>query len=66
MKTEYFDLKKKRSLVSGGASGIGQYIVENFCDQDELLEKIKKQGFVNTSYRNLNSGVVAIHSGWKI
>tara|TARA_Y100000590_G_scaffold7004_1_gene8986 strand:- start:8439 stop:9143 length:705 start_codon:yes stop_codon:yes gene_type:complete len=40
--------------------------IENFCDQDELLEKIKKQGFVNTSYRNLNSGVVAIHSGWKI
>ena len=40
--------------------------IENFYDQKELLEKIKKQGFINTSYRNLNAGVVAIHSGWKV
>ena len=33
MKTEYFDLKKKRALVSGGASGIGSSIVEHFCEQ---------------------------------
>ena len=29
MKTEYFDLKNKRALVSGGASGIGSSIVEH-------------------------------------
>ena len=33
MKTEYFDLKNKRALVSGGASGIGSSIVENLCEQ---------------------------------
>ena len=33
MKTEYFDLKKKRALVSGGASGIGSSIVEHLCEQ---------------------------------
>ena len=33
MKTEYFDLKNKRALVSGGASGIGSSIVEHLCEQ---------------------------------
>ena len=33
MKTEYFDLKNKRALVSGGASGIGSSIVEHLCGQ---------------------------------
>ena len=33
MKTEYFDLKNKRALISGGASGIGSSIVEHLCEQ---------------------------------
>ena len=33
MKVEYFDLKDKRALVSGGASGIGASIVEHLCEQ---------------------------------
>ena len=33
MKVQYFDLKDKRALVSGGASGIGASIVEHLCDQ---------------------------------
>ena len=33
MKVQYFDLKKKRALISGGASGIGSSIVEHFCEQ---------------------------------
>ena len=40
--------------------------IENFYNQDELFEKIKKQKFENISYRNLNGGIVAIHSAWKI
>ena len=40
--------------------------IENFYNQDELFEKIKKQKFENISYRNLNGGIVAIHSGWKL
>ena len=34
MKAQYFDLKGKRALVSGGASGIGSSIVEHLCEQD--------------------------------
>ena len=33
MKVEYFDLRGKRALVSGGASGIGASIVEHLCEQ---------------------------------
>ena len=34
MKVEYLDLRDKRALVSGGASGIGSSIVEHLCEQD--------------------------------
>lgn len=40
--------------------------IENFCDQEELLNKIEKQNFINISYRNMSAGVVAIHSAWKV
>ncbi len=40
--------------------------IEKFYSQDELFEIIKKQNFVNVSYRNLSGGIVAIHSAWKI
>ena len=40
--------------------------IEDFYTQDELLKKIKKNGFTKTSYRNLSGGIVAIHSAWKI
>ena len=46
MKTEYFDLKNKRALISGGASGIGSSIVEHFCEQGVevyFFDKDKKQ-----------------------
>ena len=40
--------------------------IENFINQDELIELMKENNFINCEYRNLSSGVVAIHSGWKI
>ena len=40
--------------------------IENFYNQDELLEIFKKNGFEKVEYRNLSGGIVAIHSGWKI
>ena len=40
--------------------------IEQFISQDEFFKKIKKQNFVNVSYRNLSGGIVAIHSAWKI
>ena len=33
MKVHYFDLKNKRAIISGGASGIGSSIVEHLCEQ---------------------------------
>jgi len=40
--------------------------IEEFYSQDEFFEKIKKQNFINVSYRNLSGGIVAIHSAWKV
>ena len=40
--------------------------IEKFYNQDEFAKLIKKQNFVNVSYRNLSAGIVAIHSAWKI
>ena len=40
--------------------------IENFVNQGELIELMKKNNFVKCSYRNLSGGIVAIHSGWKI
>ena len=40
--------------------------IEEFYNQDELLELIKKNGFSETEYRNLSNGISAIHTGWKI
>ena len=40
--------------------------IDEFINQDELIELMKKNNFQNCNYRNLSGGIVAIHSGWKI
>ncbi|MDB3913189.1 bifunctional demethylmenaquinone methyltransferase/2-methoxy-6-polyprenyl-1,4-benzoquinol methylase UbiE [Candidatus Pelagibacter sp.] len=40
--------------------------IENFVNQDELIDLMKKNEFKKCSYRNLSGGIVSIHSGWKI
>jgi len=40
--------------------------IDDFINQKQLIEIMKKNNFTNCSYKNLNGGVVAIHSGWKI
>ena len=40
--------------------------IENFVNQDELIELMKKNGFQKCTFRNLSGGIVAIHSGWKV
>jgi len=40
--------------------------IKEFYDQRQLLELLVNNGFSNVEYRNLSSGVSAIHSGWKI
>ena len=40
--------------------------IEDFYNQKELLKLMIKNGFTNVEFRNLSSGISAIHSGWKI
>jgi demethylmenaquinone methyltransferase/2-methoxy-6-polyprenyl-1,4-benzoquinol methylase len=40
--------------------------IDKFYAQNELAELLKKNKFSNVEFRNLSSGISAIHSGWKI
>ena len=40
--------------------------IENFINQDELIDLMEKENFKKCTYRNLSGGIVSIHSGWKI
>jgi len=40
--------------------------IENFINQDELIDLMMKNNFKKCTYRNLSGGIVSIHSGWKI
>jgi len=40
--------------------------IENFLNQEELLDLMQRKGFQKCEYRNLSGGIVSIHSGWKI
>ena len=40
--------------------------IDQFINQDELIELMKKSNFENCNYRNLSGGIAAIHSGWKV
>ena len=52
-----------------GASQPYEYLVSSinkFYSQNQLVEIMTRNGFSNVEYRNLSSGISAIHSGWKI
>ena len=40
--------------------------IEEFINQEQLLDLLYKNNFRKCSYRNLSGGIVSIHSGWKI
>jgi len=40
--------------------------IENFINQDQLIDLMIKKNFKKCTYRNLSGGIVSIHSGWKI
>ena len=40
--------------------------IDQFLNQEELLNIMKECNFENCTYTNLNGGIVAIHSGWKL
>ncbi len=39
--------------------------IRDFYNQEQLLDLMKEARFINNEYRNLTTGVAAIHSGWK-
>ena len=46
-----------------------QYLIksiEEFVDQDELINLMEKNNFEKCEYINFNGGIVALHSAWKI
>ena len=40
--------------------------INEFYNQKQLVELMRKSGFSNIEFRNLSNGISAIHSGWKI
>ncbi len=40
--------------------------IENFINQEELIDLMEKNNFKKCKYRNLSGGIVSIHDGWKI
>ena len=46
-----------------------QYLIksiDNFVNQDELIDLMHESKFDRCDYTNLSGGIVSIHSGWKI
>tara|TARA_B100000963_G_scaffold342535_1_gene343487 strand:- start:9926 stop:10630 length:705 start_codon:yes stop_codon:yes gene_type:complete len=74
---EIFDLIYRQ--YSKAIPFVGKYIVgsskpydyliksiEEFYNQEQLVDLMKYNGFSNIKFRNLSNGISAIHSGWKI
>ncbi len=46
-----------------------RYLIESirrFPDQERFAEMIRQEGFERVQYRNLNGGIAALHSAWRI
>ncbi len=40
--------------------------IDNFLNQEELIDLMVENNFKKCTFRNLSGGIVSIHSGWKI
>ena len=40
--------------------------IDNFVNQEELLDYMKMSKFEKCNYRNFSNGIISIHSGWKV
>lgn len=61
-------IPKLGKLITGDADSY-QYLVESirrFPSQDDFATMIRDAGFSQVRYENLNQGIVAIHSGWRV
>ena len=66
---EYSKLIPKIGKLIVGEKEPYEYLIESidkFINQEELLYFMNKNNFIQCKYRNLNGGIVAIHSGWKV
>ena len=55
--------------IIGGEKEPYEYLVKSiqeFVNQEELIDIMKNNKFKNCTYQNLSGGIVAIHSGWKV
>ena len=73
-KLEFVYKKYSKLIPLIGKYVVGQrepydYLIEsidNFVNQEELLEYMKMNKFQKCDYRNLSNGIISIHSGWKV
>ena len=40
--------------------------IDNFVNQEELLDYMKMSKFEKCNYRNFSNGIISIHSGWNV
>ena len=40
--------------------------IQEFVNQEELIELLEENNFVKCEFRNFTGGIVSLHSGWKI
>ena len=40
--------------------------IEEFINQEELIDLMKIHNFIKCNYTNFSGGMVSIHSGWKV
>ena len=64
-----FNILPRLGKLFAGDSDSYQYLAESIRQhppQDELKAMMEAAGFVRCDYKNLNAGIVAIHTGYKV
>ncbi|OUW73861.1 MAG: bifunctional demethylmenaquinone methyltransferase/2-methoxy-6-polyprenyl-1,4-benzoquinol methylase [Pelagibacteraceae bacterium TMED216] len=67
--SKYSSILPKIGKIIVGDEAPYDYLVksiENFYNQNELVNIMKKVGFSDVEFRNLSGGIAAIHMGWKV
>ena len=64
----FYALPRIGSIISGDRTGTYRYLpasIRVFPDQETLKRTLLDIGYIDSSYRNLTNGIVAIHTGTK-
>ena len=66
-KSKVTSIDPNKKMISQGKNRLSKYkSIEQFINQEELIDLMQKHKFQKCSYRNFSNGIVSIHSGWKI